>query len=74
MTERIDIPGEEFHIELVLENEMKILVAFMNNNPYEELKEEDKAKIKKDIEDLGKWRMFKELKKELEGSNGKEYN
>lgn len=64
--ERIDIPGEKFHIELIHETENKLLFAVISNNTYEELSDEDKKKIKGDIKDLGKWRIFKKLKRDLE--------
>jgi hypothetical protein len=64
--EKIDIPGENFHIEIYHEAENKILFQFVCNNPYTKLTEEDKKKIEEDIKDLGKWRIYKKLKKELE--------
>lgn len=40
----------------------------LKNNPRQlSLREEDLQLLKKDLEDLGKWRKFKGLKKELGG-------
>ncbi len=66
MVERIDIPGENFHIEVTYEDKNKLIFAFFSNSPYGELTEEDKKKIMEDVRGLGKWRIFKNLKKELE--------
>ncbi len=63
---RINFPGENFHAEVTYEDKVKILIAFINNNSYDELKEEDRKKIMEDVSDIGKWRIFKKLKKELE--------
>lgn len=63
---RIDIPGEDWHIEVTHETPNKILFAVLNNNSFEAMKEEDKKKIMKDIEDFGKWRIYKKLNKDLE--------
>lgn len=67
---RIDFPGENFHAEFTHEDETKVLIAFRNNHPFDELKEEDRKKIIEDLKDLGKWRIYKKLRKDLEDKDG----
>lgn len=67
MVEKIEIAGQDWHIKIAEENEKRILLEFRNNDfrsvPFNE---EKRTMLKKDIQDWGKWRKFKELKKDLE--------
>lgn len=67
--ERIDIEGQKWHIEVTHETDKSLLISFVNNNPYEGLTEEQRKQIKEDIRDWGKWRIFKNLKRDLDGEN-----
>jgi len=66
MGEKFDIPSEDWHIEITSESDSAMVLVFRNNNysstPFDEAK---RNKIKEDIKDWGKWRVFKELKKDL---------
>lgn len=68
MTEKIEIPGQDWHIEIAQDNEQAIVLRIVNSGYLSTPFDEEKRKaIKEDIlKDWGKWRKYKELKKDLE--------
>jgi len=64
--EKIDVVGQDWHIEIHKDDEDAMVMRFANNSfsstPFDEKK---RRVIKEDIKDWGKWRKFKELKKDL---------
>lgn len=63
---KIEVVGKTWHIVVTKDDDNGLVIVFRNNNPYEALTEEQRTEIKKDVQDWGKWRIFKELKKDLE--------
>jgi len=67
MVEKIEIPNEDYHIQITKADENGIVMVFYKNNsfcpPFSQEQIED---IKKEIKDWGKWKIFKKLKKDLE--------
>ncbi len=65
--EKIPLAGQDWHIEITSESEKHISFLFIKNAPdFSSFTEEERKKIKNDIKDWGKWRKYKELKKDLE--------
>jgi hypothetical protein len=62
----IDVPGKTWHMEITHDAENVLLIAFRGNNPHLPLTTNQKEEIIKDVEDWGKWKVFKELKRDLE--------
>lgn len=51
--------------ENISETSIDLRLALKNNTRGFSLRKEDLQQLKKDLQDLGKWRRFKELKKDL---------
>lgn len=64
--EKIEIPGQNWHIILYHQTDYAMVLRIEKNNPHETFKDEELKIIKEDLKDWGKWRKFKELKKDLE--------
>jgi len=68
--EKIEILGERYHIAITSESEDALVCVFRNNTSWDKLDEETRKQIKRDIQDWGKWRIYKKLKKDLEDRDG----
>jgi len=70
MVEKIEIPGERYHIEITSESEDVLVCVFRKNTEWDKLDDKTRKQIKRDINDWGKWRIYKKLKKDLENRDG----
>jgi hypothetical protein len=68
--EKIEIPGERYHIVITSESEDALVCVFRNNTSWDKLDEKTRKQIKGEIKDWGKWRIYKKLKKDLENKDG----
>jgi len=66
VTERIDVKGQDFYIVSSHTSPESLVLAFRKIKDTFPFTPEEIEAIKEDIKDWGKWRKYKELKKDLE--------
>ena len=70
MEEKIIIEKEDYIGSIVKDDEESLLIVFRGNHfGSKPMSEELRKKLKEDIKDWGKWREYKQLKKELTSSD-----